>query len=174
MIYVGIDPGTEQSALAVLSDTGVVRHHYIIPNGREMESAIGAAVTLDGGPVTVAIEMVESFGMPVGRETFATVEYIGWLKRGLADKGLSVVGVTRKQVKLHLCGTTRANDSNIKQAILDLYGGSKAVGSKKEPGPLYGIKSHEWSALAVALTAKAEAAGAGRGGADRRFSGRIS
>ena len=47
----------------------------------------------------------------------------------------------------------RAKDSNIRQALLDLYGGDKrkAIGIKAEPGPLYGIKSHMWAALGVAV-----------------------
>jgi hypothetical protein len=31
----------------------------------------------------------------------------------------------------------------------------KAIGTKKAPGPLYGLKGDEWSALAVALKAAA-------------------
>jgi hypothetical protein len=58
--------------------------------------------------------------------------------------------VFRRDVKLHLCGSARAKDPNIRQALLDRFG---PVGTKKAPGPLYGVKSHIWSALAVAVTA---------------------
>ncbi len=62
----------------------------------------------------------------------------------------------RFDVKLHLCGNARAKDTNIRQALIDRFGGiegkSKAVGTKKAPGPLYGCKSHMWAALAVAVT----------------------
>jgi hypothetical protein len=59
----------------------------------------------------------------------------------------------RKDVKLHLCGSPRAKDANIRQALLDRYGGKeKAIGSKHQRGPLYGIRSHLWAALAVAVT----------------------
>jgi hypothetical protein len=60
--------------------------------------------------------------------------------------------VTRRQVKLHLCGSMKAKDANIRQAILDRFGGSAAIGLKKTPGPLYGVKGHEFAALGVALT----------------------
>jgi len=48
----------------------------------------------------------------------------------------------------------RAKDANIRQALIDRYGPGKdkAIGQKKTPGPLYGFKSHEWAALAVAVT----------------------
>jgi hypothetical protein len=52
-------------------------------------------------------------------------------------------------VKMHLCGTTKAKDSNIRQAIVDKFGGIQAT---KKGGSLYGINSHVWPALGVALT----------------------
>ena len=33
-----------------------------------------------------------------------------------------------------------------------------AIGKKATPGPLYGVKSHAWAALAVAITAEARLA----------------
>jgi hypothetical protein len=44
----------------------------------------------------------------------------------------------------------RAKDANIRQALLDLIG---PQGTKAQPGPTYGIKSHTWAALAVAVYA---------------------
>jgi hypothetical protein len=47
----------------------------------------------------------------------------------------------------------KAKDANIRQALIDIYGGNdKAIGNKKTPGPLYGIKGDLWAALAVAVT----------------------
>ena len=47
----------------------------------------------------------------------------------------------------------RAKDRNVRLAIEDRRGGRRAaVGLKKSQGPLYGIKAHEWSALAIAIT----------------------
>ena len=48
----------------------------------------------------------------------------------------------------------RAKDSNIRQAVMDMYGSSKevAIGNKKKPGPLYGVVKDIWSSLAIAIT----------------------
>jgi hypothetical protein len=51
-------------------------------------------------------------------------------------------------VKLHLCNSPRAKDGNVRQALIDRVG---PQGTKKGQGPTYGIKSHEWAALAVAV-----------------------
>ena len=55
--------------------------------------------------------------------------------------------VYRRDVKMWLCGTPRAKDPNIAQALRDKYGDP---GTKKNPGKIYGVKSHLWAALAVA------------------------
>jgi hypothetical protein len=62
--------------------------------------------------------------------------------------GGNVTRVFRKDVKLHLCNSPRAKDANVRQALLDRLG---PQGTKKAPGPTYGVKSHEWAALAVAV-----------------------
>ena len=57
-------------------------------------------------------------------------------------------------VKSHLCHSAKANDSNIRQALIDRWGGDQvAIGRKKAPGPLYGFSGDMWAALAVAVTA---------------------
>ena len=102
----------------------------------------------------LAIEMVASYGMPVGKEVFETVRWTGRFQQAFW-KPENVNLVYRKDVKMHLCHSMRAKDPHVWQAILDLYGGKdKAVGNKANPGPLYGVKSHARSALAVALTAR--------------------
>ena len=79
----------------------------------------------------VAIEMIASYGMPVGKEVFATCYYIGALMEICRTWKVRVMPVYRKDVKLALCGSPRAKDANVRQALIDLLG---APGTKKEPG----------------------------------------
>lgn len=106
----------------------------------------------------VAIEMIASYGMPVGREVFETCLWIGRFIETAGSECCRLV--YRKDVKSHLCGSPRAKDANIRQALLDLHprtggGAVPQVGTKGKPGPLYGISSHAWAALAVAHTCHA-------------------
>jgi hypothetical protein len=96
----------------------------------------------------LAIEMIASYGMAVGREVFETCVWIGRIQQSASDPD-AVRLVYRKAVKLHLCGSPRAKDANIRQALIDRLG---PAGTKKAPGPTYGVKSHAWAALAVAVT----------------------
>lgn len=99
----------------------------------------------------LAIEMVASYGMAVGKDVFETCVWIGRFVQAYPGR---THWVYRKDVKMALCGSMRARDSNIRQALTDRYGPGreKAVGRKKAPGPLYGIRTHLWSALAVGVT----------------------
>jgi hypothetical protein len=55
--------------------------------------------------------------------------------------------IPRKEIVMELCGSARAKDPHVAQALRDHYG---EPGRKAAPGPTYGIKGHEWQALAVA------------------------
>ena len=145
MTVIGIDPGPEQSAF-VRWDGERVLSHGIVANP-DLRDLLRGASTVD----TAVIEQIESFGMAVGRDVFETVFQSG---RFFEVARCAAARITRKEVKLHLCGSFRAKDPNIRQALIDRFGGGKAVaiGRKASPGPLYGIRSHEWSALAVAIT----------------------
>lgn len=96
----------------------------------------------------VAIEMISCYGMPVGAEVFETCLWIGEFRAIMRPQPVTLC--YRRDIKLHLCGTAKAKDSNVRQALIDRLG---KPGTKKDPGPTYGVTSHMWSALAVAVYA---------------------
>lgn len=149
MRVLAIDPGTTQSGWALINGSTL--------SSGVMKNADMRFLLQDYGDILrptdrVAIEMIASYGMPVGKEVFETCVWIGrfceaW--KGESEPAL----IYRRDVKLHLCGSVRAKDANIRAALLDKFGGNTvAKGTKQNPGPLYGVKSHAWSALAVAVT----------------------
>lgn len=144
-----IDPGNEQSAWVELAD-GVPINHGKVDN----DVMLRACREQFRNDHLLAIEMIASYGMPVGREVFETCLWIGRFQEAFIDRGGSVELIYRKDVKLFHCGTSRANDANIRAALLDRFGPGrdKAIGTKKNPGPLYGIVADQWSALAIATT----------------------
>jgi hypothetical protein len=139
-----IDPGTAQSAW--------LRYDGSRPQGFGITAndVLVKALRSGGLPDVVVIEKVESYGMAVGAEVFDTVLWAGRFAE--AAHPVPVVMLPRRAVKLALCGDSRAKDANIRQALLDRFGGAAAVGRKAEPGPLYGIARDVWSALAIAVT----------------------
>lgn len=141
-----IDPGTAESA-AVLYDTGGTVLHAVKGDNADILNLCRGA---DGLVEQVVIEKIESYGMAVGAETFETVYWSGRFAE--AAEPLPVHRLPRRAVKLALCGQARAKDSNIRQALIDRFGGSAAIGRKATPGPLYGLTGDMWAALAVAVT----------------------
>lgn len=141
MIVAGLDPGPVYSAL-VLFDGARVRDKCFLNN-----NAILSELKRAAGMYPLAIEKIASFGMPVGAEVFETVYWTGRFTEAYGVE--HVERITRVDVKMHLCQTTRAKDGNIRQALIDRFG---RCGTKKVPGPLYGISGDLWSALAVAVT----------------------
>lgn len=144
---IAIDPGTTHSAICFYS-----------PDSKCIDARIGLNKeilnTLKELPktTTLYVEMIASYGMPVGEEVFRTCVWIGRFIEAWGGNRSSPI--YRKDVKMHLCHSMKANDSTIRQAIIDRYGGKeKAIGKKKTPGPLYGLSGDMWSALAVAITA---------------------
>jgi hypothetical protein len=147
-MILGIDPGTTHSAAVWWNGEAVECYEYL------ENSQLIATLNPNSAPpgiLPVAIEMIASYGMPVGRETFETVRWIGKFQQHIIHCGYSEPELLyRKDIKLHLCGSMRAKDANVRQALIDRFG---APGTKGKPGALYGIKSHGWAALAVAVTA---------------------
>ena len=142
---IAIDPGPEQSAY-VRYQGGASKEFGKIDNA-ELLTMLRRYVSLDK---VLVVEQVASFGMAVGAEVFETVF---WSGRFIQCWGGDWDRVKRHEVKQHLCHNQRAKDANIRQAIIDRYGGKdKAIGKKKTPGPLYGMSGDCWSALAVAIT----------------------
>jgi len=145
-----IDPGSEQSAYVVLVGDKPVEF-AIVSN----ETMVHILPQFDAG--ALAIEMVACYGMAVGRTVFETCVWIGrFIERWNKKHAL----IYRKDVKMCLCNSMRAKDSNIRQAIIDRYpatGGGKTpqIGTKARPGPLYGVSKDIWAALAVAITHEA-------------------
>lgn len=152
-MILAIDPGPEQSAYVLYdNDTRTPVEHGKIDNFTLLRK-LGSWHAFETHHVhELAIEMIASYGMPVGREVFETCVVIGRILHAWEDDDCAT-RVYRSEVKTHLCGSVRAKDANVRQALLDAFGGKeKAVGSKKQPGPLYGVKADVWSALAVAIT----------------------
>ncbi|WP_225984103.1 hypothetical protein [Epidermidibacterium keratini] len=99
----------------------------------------------------IAIEMVASYGMPVGADVFETCVWIGRLCEAAAREPQLV---KRHGIKLHHCQSARAKDSNIVQALVDRFAKgepNKGKGTKASPGFFYGFAADVWQAFALAV-----------------------
>jgi hypothetical protein len=150
-----IDPGNTESAYALI-DTTTRRPLEIdkIPN--HLLAARLPCISEDHDISHVAIEMVASYGMAVGKDVFETCVWIGRFAQivdGLYHQPAADL-VYRREVKLHHCASSKANDSNIAQALIDRFASgarNRGKGTKADPGWFYGFRADIWQAYALAV-----------------------
>ena len=146
MSIFAIDPGTTKSGWVLMVE-GEVVESGVDANEDVMKKVFMYAHHSS----TLAVEMIASYGMTVGRETFETVLWTGrFFQHWLNACGGRCLKIYRQEAKRCVCKTHKASDADVRSALIARLG---EVGTKKAPGPLYGVKSHAWAALAVAVTA---------------------
>lgn len=143
-----IDPGPTQTAFVTMTYDG-----KIIEHGKEANECVLWKVQEKTADQQIVIEMIQSFGKPVGQETFETCVWIG----RFIEASNGHYRLFRREVTKHLCGSSHSvKDGVVRQRLIDIYGKgvgkSAAIGLKKTPGPLYGFKEDEWQALALGIT----------------------
>ncbi len=146
MRVLAIDPGSKMSGY-VLWDTDTLKALSMAHTPNEVIERLidkESTETID----CIAIERIRGYGIVAGDDTFDTCEWIGVFKKSAEIRNIPVHLIPRKDIKRHLCGNTTTNDKYIRQALIDRYG---EVGTKRKPGPLFGISGHLWAALAVAV-----------------------
>ena len=153
MIF-AIDPGNIESAFVIVTDD----LSKVINKGKVYNEDLLDIIWQVDKVSHVAIEGIKSYGMQVGKEVFETCYFIGRLQETfLREHGKFPLMIYRKEEKICLCHSLKANDTNIRRALIDIYAPytpNKGKGTKKSPGYFYGFKSDIYSALAVAHTYK--------------------
>ena len=121
-----IDPGTTKSGWVQLEGGIPVGHGWM-----DNDELLGK-LERDTYSTDLAIEDITSFGMPVGKDVFTTVRWTGRFDHAAQGNDLPTTYIGRKEVMLGLCGSPRGNDSTLRQALIDRFGGDEvAVGGKK-------------------------------------------
>jgi hypothetical protein len=108
----------------------------------------------------MAIEMVASYGMPVGASVFNTCVWIGRFmeafKGAMIESTPGYKRIFRSEVKVHHCKKVSAKDANIVAALVDRFEdtsiyGRYGKGTKKNPGYFYGFAKDAWQAFALGV-----------------------
>lgn len=148
-MILAIDPGNTHSGWCEIDD-----NYNVINKGKHLNTTIIDLIGMQGNNTDVVIEMVASYGMAVGQTVFDTCVWIGRFMQCNPKKSSTLF---RKDVKMNICGQTRAKDSNIRQALIDRFSYERhkakgGKGTKKDPGFFYGFKSDIWAAYALGVT----------------------
>lgn len=145
-IVFAVDPGTAKSGVVIYdSITETVRNSFVDDN----LAVLGWVKRLATSPNVdlFAAETFQFYGPqnPIGKSTIESVFWLGRFYEAWADRAqeASMRLLKRPSIKAHLCGTAKANDAAVRAALIQRLGKD----ATKD------VKSHEWSALAVAVVA---------------------
>ena len=138
-MLLAIDPGTLESAYVVMDEK---TRKPIEFEKTDNFSVLRRIQSLVDSSYTVAIEMVASYGMPVGAEVFDTCVWIGRFDLAASQMRARIRFVYRKEEKLYLCGYLTAKDRDITRALVERYARGApnyGKGTKGMPGFFYGF-----------------------------------
>ena len=156
MKILAIDPGNTESAYVLMNpDFTISNLTFAKMNNETVLKLVQDLGGIHGGNLTVVIEMVASYGMPVGREVFDTCVWIGRFTQAAVEQGAKTDSIYRMEEKMALCHSSRAKDSNIRQALIDRFARfdkKNGKGTKAKPDVFYGFGNDVWSAFAVGTT----------------------
>ncbi len=154
-MILAIDPGNIESGVVVLNEDYSIEFKEKMLN----EHVIGLVFKMSQEKCIdhIVIEMVASYGMAVGQTVFDTCVWIGRFYQIGIVNGNPVSKIYRKDIKMNICGQTRAKDSNIRQALVDRFSYDRhkakgGKGTKSDPGFFFGFKSDIWAAYALGVT----------------------
>lgn len=153
---IAIDPANVYSGYVIVEYDENFEITKILDKGKVENDKIYDILAREHG-YELAVEMIASYGMAVGATVFETCVTIGRFTQFALDIGkVKTVGrVYRKDEKLNICGTLKAKDANIMQALIDRYAygvPNRGKGTKKNQGFFYGFSKDMWAAMAVAVT----------------------
>ena len=153
MTILAIDAGNTESGYAIIE----MPNFELIEFGKiENERLLDYLVERPKHDYEIALEMIASYGMAVGKDVFETCVWIGRFEQALRNEGCTDINyIYRKDEKMTLCGSMKAKDSNIRQALIDRYAKfdfKNGKGKKANPDVFYGVSKDVWSAIAVGVT----------------------
>ncbi len=149
-----IDPGNKQNGWCIVESEAMRPLAFGKTDNTELAERIENLAD-EYGVMTAVIEQVACYGMPVGREVFDTCVWIGRFTEIIRRTDTAVRYITRKDEKMNICHSMRANDATIRRALIDRFARhdfKNGKGTKKDPDWFYGFKGDIWAAYAVGIT----------------------
>lgn len=143
----GIDPGPTQSGVCIFDGKRTL-FAAVMDNAELLE----LIKFNEWDPEVMAVERIVSYGKAIDQGTIDTAVMIGRCLQAW-EYDDSTMLIPRPAILRHVL-TEKVQkgkaDAQVRAALIARLG---EPGSSKKRGPTYGVTSHAWSALAVAVTA---------------------
>ena len=149
-MILALDVGTTESAYCLVEsktykpiDFGKIDNNELLEKVKTM------------GYSKLIYEEFQSYGMPIGESTIKSITWNGRYIQSALDRNIPVYPIYRREEKMNLCGSMRAKDSNIRQALIDRFAKhdfKNGKGTKNNKDWFYGFKLDVWAAYACGIT----------------------
>lgn len=151
LIILAIDPGNEKSGYVCFDS---LEYRPLSFGKLDNAKLLACIQPMAMGAHALAIEYPQPRGQPMYTQL---VDTIFWIGRFVERAGKPWTPIDRKDVKMTLCGSPRAKDSNIRAALISRFSQSNVIPEPRAkltrcPEALKGFAGDMWSALAVAIT----------------------
>lgn len=149
MRILGVDPGTFETAYTIFDGKNIISFGKV-----SNEEFIKFLIRNKDLYELVSVEMIKSYGMPIGDSVLETCVFIGRIEQTILTLNKKIQKVFRKTIATHICNNPRANDTNIKHALIDRfakYTPNYGKGVKGSKGYFYGFAADVWQSFAVCV-----------------------
>lgn len=149
MKVLAIDPGNIESGYCVMDS---IDYRPLLQGKKENDDVLKLLCDLSESDEIgmLVVEMIASYGMAVGKTVFDTCVWIGRFIEAAKERGIDFDFVYRMEEKMQICGSMKAKDTNIRQALIDRFAETaNGKGTKINPDFFYGFAKDSWMAFAV-------------------------
>ena len=151
MRILAIDAGNVESGYVIMDGYKPVEH------GKVINAELLDIIKRKPRVAVCVLEMVAHYGtgMPAGATVFDTCVWIGRFTQEAARCGIKTERIYRREEKIALCGSMKAKDGNIRQALIDRFAEfdfKNGKGTKDHRDIFYGFNVDQFAAFAVGCT----------------------
>ncbi len=148
-----IDAGNVQSGYVIMD----ALTYKPLEHGKTINAEILDIISRKPHVDVVVLEMVAHYGtgMPAGATVFDTCVWIGRFTQAAVQCGIHVERIYRREEKIAICGSMKAKDANIRQALIDRFAQFDFKNGKGRRGNedfFYGFANDEWAAFSCGTT----------------------
>lgn len=145
-----IDAGTTESGYCIM-DSETYKPLFF---GKDDNEEVLKYV-LEGNYDVLVYEEFQSYGMSVGKSTITSITWNGRFIQAAVSLLKPFYPIYRSEEKITICGTMKAKDANIRQALIDRFAEfdfKQGKGVKAHRDFFYGFAKDSWSGFAIAYT----------------------
>jgi hypothetical protein len=146
-----LDVGTDSSGYCLMGRNNYIPYEFGKVDNNTLLNSIVKMWLYDA----LVYEEFQSYGMAIGKSTITSITWNGRFIQAADERHIPFYPLYRLEEKLNLCGTAKAKDANLRQAMIDRFAKfdfKNGKGTKANQDWFYGFSKDAWSAAIIGVT----------------------